>query len=508
MNYLPVLLSVSPLLVILVLMVGFRWSLIRTGVAAWIWTLAVAALAFGAGVDAIAISQAKALLLALDVLLIVWGALLFYSVCEEAGVVLAIGNGLAAAVPWRSVQALALAWVFASFLQGAGGFGVPVVITAPLLLASGFSPIQAVVLPFIGHAWAVTFGSLGTSFQALMSASRLGAETLAAPSAVLLGVLCLGSGLLVGWLIAGKGEFRRLLPIILVIGLAMSGTQFLLAVTGFWQVASLGGGLAGLLVVFFVGWLIRMGDPASGYHPDRKFILGLTGYLILIAVILCAQWIDPVREVLLSVEWKFSLPAAATSLGYSTPAEGGAGFAPLGHPGALLVYSSAAVFLFFRGWGWYPPQAVGKILRGTARKAASVSIGILLMVGVSTILSYSGMTARLAEGLSESVGAAFPAFAPWLGAIGAFLTGSNTNSNLLFAPLQQHMARSLEVPEKILLAAQTSGGAVGSVLSPAKVTLGSVAFRGSLGEGDVMRKLILPIGLLLLAASACTILLL
>jgi lactate permease len=504
-NPIPLLLSASPLLVILLLMAGLRWGLIRTGIAAWGWTLAVAVLFFGAGMPLVAVSQAKALLLALDVLAIVWGALLFYSVCDRAGVIRAVGDGLAGAIPGRGLLALALAWAFASFLQGAGGFGVPVVITAPLLLAAGFSPIQAVLLPSLGHGWAVTFGSLGTSFQALMSATGLDAGTLAAPSAILLGMLCLLSGVLVGIFSVERKEFVRLLPFVLVVGLFMAAVQYVLAVSGFWQVASLGGGLTGLLAIVALGILLRDRRLSPGFRPDRKFVLGLSAYLLLIAVVLSAKWIEPLRRALQSVEWNLSLPAVATSLGYATTAESGIGFTPLAHPGTLLACASLVVFLWFRVWGWYEPRAAGGIFRATTARAFPVSLGILLMVGVSTLLGYSGMTARLAEGLSAYVGAAFPAVAPWLGAAGAFLTGSNTNSNLLFAPLQQRMAHTLGVPEKILLAAQTAGGAVGSVLSPAKIGLGSAAFRSSLSEGDLMRKLLLPIGVLLAAASIFTV---
>jgi lactate permease len=92
--------------------------------------------------------------------------------------------------------------------------------------------------------------------------------------------------------------------------------------------------------------------------------------------------------------------------------------------------------------------------------------------------------------------------------LGAFLTGSNTNSNLLFAPLQQRMARVLGLPEKILLAAQTAGGAVGSVISPAKIGLGSTAFHDSPGEGEIMRGLLVPIVILLIGLSVGAILML
>ncbi len=69
------------------------------------------------------------------------------------------------------MQALLICWPFASFLQGVGGFGVPVAVTAPLLIGLGFTPLVAVVAPSLGHGWSVTFGSLGTSFQALMAAA-------------------------------------------------------------------------------------------------------------------------------------------------------------------------------------------------------------------------------------------------------------------------------------------------------------------------------------------------
>jgi lactate permease len=508
MNLLLMLLTILPFALILILMLGLRWNLTQTGLAAWGFTFFLAVVAFGAGLPLIAVSQAKAVFLALDVLYIVWGALLFYGVCEEAGVVQAIGTGFLRAIPWKNLRALTLGWAFASFLQGAGGFGVPVVITAPLLLAAGFPPLQAVLFPSIGHAWAVTFGSLGTSFQALMTASSLPAGTLAGPAAILLGGVCLLSGLMIGVLASERWEFFRILPVILAAGSVMAGVQYLLAVSGFWQIGSLVGGLAGLGVIFGIARFVRRGEQTASPAMDRKFLWGLAGYGVLLGVILCAQWIPPLHAALQSVHWRAEFSPTSTSLGFSSPAEPGKAIAPLGHPGALLVYTSAAVGLLFARLGFLQRSSPQAILRNTVRRAVPVSIGIFLMVGISAMYSQSGMMARLAEGLSSAAGGAFPAVAPWLGALGAFLTGSNTNSNLLFAPLQQRMAQTLGVPEKILLGAQTAGGAVGSVISPAKVGLGSNAFRGNPGEGEVMRAMLLPIAIFLIAVSAGALLLL
>jgi len=501
MNLLLILLSFLPFALILFLMLGLRWNLTQTGLAAWGLTFLLAVSAFGAGLPLIAVSQAKALFLVLDVLYIVWGALLFYGVCEEAGIVQAIGLGFIRAIPWKNLRALTLAWAFASFLQGAGGFGVPVVITAPLLLETGFSPLQAVLFPSIGHAWAVTFGSLGTSFQALMTASGLPAGALAGPSAILLGGVCLLSGLMIGILASGRSEFFRILPVIIAAGLVMAGVQYLLAVSGFWQIGSLGGGLAGLGVIFAIVWLAGRRQARVSQPPDRKFLWGLAGYGLLMAVILCAQWIPPLHAALQSVQWRSTFPATFTALGFVAAAEESKGIAPLGHPGALLVYASVAAAMLFAMPGFLRRSSPQTVLRNTVQRAVPVSIGIFLMVGISTIFSQAGMMARMADGIGTAMGGAFPAVAPWLGAMGAFLTGSNTNSNLLFAPLQHCMAQTLGLPQKILLAAQTGGGAVGSVISPAKVGLGSNSLRGSPGEGEVMRSLLIPIAILLIALS-------
>ncbi len=187
-------LAALPILVILVLMIGFRWGAARAGAAGYLTAFLVAVIFFGAGADVLAFAHAKAFLLSMDVLLIIWAAFLLYRVAEEAGAIKTIGRLLPSLTRDRGMQALLIGWVFASFLQGAGGFGVPVAVTAPLLAGLGFSPLAAVLIPSIGHGWAVTFGSLGSSFNALLSATGLDAPALAPASALYLGLACVLTG--------------------------------------------------------------------------------------------------------------------------------------------------------------------------------------------------------------------------------------------------------------------------------------------------------------------------
>jgi lactate permease len=124
-------------------MLRFRWGGARAGAVGWAVALGIAALRFGAGAPILAYAQLKGLLLTFFVLYIIWGALLFYRVTDEAGAARAIGAGLPRLTPDRGMQALLLGWVFSTFLQGVGGSGVPVAVTAPLLVGLGFPPLAA-----------------------------------------------------------------------------------------------------------------------------------------------------------------------------------------------------------------------------------------------------------------------------------------------------------------------------------------------------------------------------
>jgi lactate permease len=118
------------------------------------------------------------------------------------------------------------------------------------------------------------------------------------------------------------------------------------------------------------------------------------------------------------------------------------------------------------------------------------------------VMSHAGMTDTLARGMAAAVGAAFPLISPWIGAFGAFMTGSNTNSNVVFAALQQRTAEILALSVPWVLGAQTAGGAVGSVIAPTKIVVGAATAGLEGREGEVIRKLaryVLPLLLLLSA---------
>ncbi len=494
------LIALSPILAVLILMVGFRWGGSKAGPVGWLVALVVGVVFFGATPELLVYSQLKGVLLSLYVLYIVWMALVLYNVVNEAGAITVIGEGITRLTGDRTMQLLILSWTFSSFLQGVAGFGVPIAVVAPLLTGMGFNPVVAVAAVAIGHSWSVTFGDIASSFQALIGATGIEGSVLAPWSSIFLGMACFGCGLAAVHAYDGLRALRRALLAILLIGVAMSLTQYLLAVNGLWNLAGFVSGLVGLVAGMGVTRLpLYRRDAEIVANRKRKapsLYLAVSAYLILVVIVAGAELVPPLHSLLNSVVIRVHFPEVSTTYGWTTEAGPGRTISVFGHAGALLAYASLIAYLIYHRAGQYQPQALRRIWRKTVSSAIPSSIGIASMVGMALIMDHSGMVYLLAKGISESVGSVFPLFSPLIGTLGAFITGSNTNSNVIFAPLQQRTAELIGISVLIILGAQTTGGALGSMLAPAKVIVGCSTAGLAGQEGEVMKKT-LPYGLLI-----------
>jgi lactate permease len=481
-------LAFLPILAVLILMLRFRWGGAEAGAVGWAVALLVASLRFGAGWQLLAYAQLKGLLLTLFVVYYIWGALLFYRVADEAGAVEAIGVGLPRLTPDQGMQALLLGWVFSSFLQGVGGFGVPVAVVAPLLIGLGFPPLAAVVIPSVGHPWAVTFGSQGLSFFMLLGVTERSAGELAPWCAVMLGLACLACGAGTLWAAGGKRTLLAGLAPLSTIWLTMAGVQYLCVTSGLWSVGAMMAGLAGLAVG--VGWARwrankrRPADTADKPPAGMPIIWAPIPYALLVAIVLAAQ-IPLVSDFLSQVVIRVQFPELITARGWITPAGEGRSIDVFGHAAVLLVYASLATYVLFRRRGWYVPGATRRIVLGVARQAARSVLGTAAMVGMAVTMEHAGMTYLLADGIARVAGPTFPLASPFIGALGAFMTGSNANSNVVFGDLQQSVAALIGVSPLVILAAQTAGGAIGSAFAPAKIIVGCSTVETE--EGLVLR---------------------
>jgi lactate permease len=506
------LLALAPVLVVVVLMLVFRWGGSRAGGLGWFLAILVAALFFGAGFELLAVAQVKAVLLSLDVLLIIWTALLLFNVSREAGAIRMIGITLPRLTGDRVMQSLLIGWLMVSFIQGLGGFGVPVAVCAPMLVGLGYTPIQAVAMASLGDGWGVTFGSLGTSFQSLMAVTGLSYEELGPLSAVLIGIASFPSGLLVSVIGNGWKSLKRAFLPTLLLSLVMGVVQYFLVVNGLWTLGTTGASVVGLFVGFLLvrlpSYRTHAGEstavelPTDTHGKEKSLWLSLLGYEILVVLAFVINLVQPVKTFLSQVVFSLDFPEVVTRYGWVTVAGPGRGINLFAHPGTILFYSSIISYFIYRKIGYLEKGALKKIFGNVVKSGVNSSLGVLAMVGVASIMMHSGMTFLLAEGLSVSFSREiYPAIAPFIGALGAFITGSNTNSNVLFGALQQSAAELLALSVPLILAAQTAGGSLGSVLAPAKVIVGSSTVGLAGEEGAVMRK-ILGYGLITIVTVA------
>ena len=499
-------LSLAPILIILFLMVGFRWKASRAGGAGYLTALLIAWIWFKINLPTLAYAHAKAVFLIMDVLLIIWTAFLLYRVVAEAGGIEVLSKTLPHLTRDKGLQALLIGWIFASFLQGVGGFGVPTAVIAPILVGLGFSPLLAVVIPSLGHTWAVTFGSLGASFNAMMAVTGLGWEVLAGPAAIFLGITGLLVGVSVAMVTGGWKALSRLWIPIVIIAASMSAAQYLTVTLGLWNIGGLMGGTVGLAVGIPLALVLRDNHQTRSEFPWRDLLISLAGYGVLIGLTLVIQLVPGVKPFLSQVRIGFDFPATITGAGYVVPAGPGRQLYLLRHAGMILLISSLAAYLIFRSAGWYREGALGRILFSTGQRVISSSVGITSIVMMAVIMGHAGMTDKLAHGFSSGIGWFYPAVSPWIGALGAVMTGSNANSNLVFSALQLRTAEILGLPAAFILAAQTTGGALGSVAAPTKVIVGASTAGLEGKEGEIMRKLLPVICILLLLTSLMTFL--
>jgi len=364
---------------------------------------------------------------------------------------------------------------------------LPIAIVAPMLVGLGVQPIIAVAAVAVGHAWSVTFGDMGIIWQTLIGIVKMDSASLAPMSALLLGIACL----LCGFAAARILGYARRAPFVVVIAIAMSLAQYALAGLDITPLAAFGAGAAGV-----VGGILFSIRPGRFLKPSKSLVAALLSYGSLTALMSAIFLIPSLRSTLDQVMWRMAFPQVATTTGFVTPAGFGQAFRFLTHPGASILLIALLSYALFARLRFCASNSWRLALSATWKSAAPSSVGIITMVGLAALMEHAGMTLLLARAMSNMMGVAFPIVSPLIGILGAFASGSNNNSNVLFASLQHNAATMLDLDPRVMIAAQTTGGSLGSMIAPAKLIVGcsTVGLKGR--DGEVLR-VTLPYGLLI-----------
>ncbi|MEX2639907.1 MAG: L-lactate permease [Balneolales bacterium] len=508
-------LAIVPILVLLVLLIGLRWKAPEAGSVGMFIAAAIAIFIYQAPAETVAVAGGKGVWDAIFILFVVWPALWLYQITERAGAFDALRKGIERFSSNELFLVLAFGWVFASFLQGIAGFGTPIAVVAPLLVALGVRPVYAVAIPLIGHAWANMFGTLAVGWLATLQVIDLQSlvET-AFQTAILLWIPNLVSGFVIAWLFGRMPAVIHAWPMVVIITLIHGGGQLALVV---WDpvLSTFLASAVALLALYPLSRWSRYDERAESIEDrpamiedkgadkeqedEDEPIMGLwmagMPYVILTVAAIIALVIPPVEQALEQVEVGLPFPAVETGYGHENEAEEPySPFTPLTHPGTFLLIAAVGGWAVYRSRGYYDKWAEreesGSVWSGLAGNAIPASIAIVAFLVMSKLMDHSGQTEVLALGIADVAPPAVFAFASnWIGVLGAFMTSSNTASNILFAPLQQETVLAVDaLSEASIIGAQSAGGALGNSIAPANVVLGT-GTAGIIGqEGEVLRK--------------------
>lgn len=490
-------LAIVPVAVVLVLMLGARWSAATAGAVAALIALGIAigGFAFGGPDDPFGVVAgiigvlAEAGFISATVIAIIGPALGIHHLQQRTGATQRLQRALATLTPDPRVAALLIAWFFALFMEGAAGFGTPVALAAPFLVAAGFTPVMAVTAAMVGHAAGVSFGAVGTPVAAQVGITGLpGAELAAAtaPYHVALGwVLVIVVVVTISRAVPGA----RLWPWGVLAGVSFFAPFWIIAATIGPELPTLGGALVGAIVFVGVRAAIqrrRSGaarpqqqavvppdtGPADG-HPDQMSTwAAATPYLTLIAAVLATRLVPPIDDALSGVEISWEMAGGFTG-----------SVRPLTHPGLLLTIG----FLAGAAAQHAGARSARAAFRSATRQLVPVVVALLAMVTIARTMSQAGMTEELALA-AAGVGGAWPLLSPVVGALGTFVTGSATASNILFTELQQETALASDLDAPTLIGAQGFGAAVGNIVCPHNVVAAAATVGLSGQEGAILRR--------------------
>lgn len=529
------LLSAAPILFAAILLVGLKWPAKRAMPIVFVVAGSVALAFWGVSFRQITASSIQGLFITFDILYIIFGAILLLNTLKHSRAIVAIRSGFAGISRDRRVQVVIIAWLFGSFIEGASGFGTPAAIAAPLMVALGFPPMAAVMIGMMIQSTAVTFGAAGTpiligvrgglespELQAQLASAGMGLNdylrAIAARAAVLHGIVGTLMPLLMVMMLTryfGKRkswtEGLSAAPFAIFGGLAFTVPYTLTGVFLGPEFPTLLGSLVGLAVVTTAarrGFLIPKDSwefpPTSENNPERmkaaehpidsspdeRMSSGLAwAPYLLVALFLVISRLPrlPVGRAMRSVAvaWPRIL---GTDVAASTQ--------PLYLPGTILVAVVVITFFLHRMDYKQIRRAVAessRILLG----AGFVLIFTVPMVRIyinsgTNSLGLSSMPVSMAEWIASRVGAVWPLFSPSIGALGAFIAGSNTVSNLMLSLFQYSVAQRLLISGTLIVALQAVGGAAGNMIAIHNVVAASASV-GVLGhEGATLRRTILP----------------
>ncbi|MDN4502670.1 L-lactate permease [Alteromonadaceae bacterium BrNp21-10] len=520
MTLLHTLTALMPVASVLLFLVILRWPAMKAMSISLVITALMTTYIWHVPIIQISASILEGWIIAASILIIVFGALFLLNTLTQGGAITVIRAGFIGITPDRRIQLIIIAWLFGSFLEGASGFGTPAAICAPLLLALGFNPLAAVALALIADSSSVSFGAVGT--PVLVGISK-GLDSVTASQLQQISTTAISIDMFVGVLIPlmlvsiltrfwGQNKSYKeglaLWPFALFSGFAFLFPAWLVANILGPEFPSIIGGLVGLILVisavkfnFLVPKTVwrfpqDQGQQAAD-NPNRIIAPNnttLSLYMawapyVLVAVLLVLTRLNslPFKALLAKVKIEFT-DILGTDISNS--------ISPLYLPGFIFVIVCVITFFLHSMTAKQALTALSTSAKTVIPTALTLATAVpLVRIFINSNIegaALGSMPKELAATMAELFGQAWPMAASFVGALGAFISGSATFSNMMFADLQQATAQNLGIAEHFILALQILGSNAGNMICVVNVVAACSVVGLSGKEGAVIRLTLIP----------------
>ncbi|MGO2313601.1 L-lactate permease [Brachybacterium tyrofermentans] len=516
------LVALLPLLTIFLTLGVLRWKAHWAGLAALVVAMLVAAVAYGMPVDLVALSATEGLAFGLfPIMWIVLNAIWLYELTVRSGRFEDLRLVIDAISDDPRVQAIIIAFCFGGLLEALAGFGAPVAITGVMLMAVGFTAMRAATVVLLANTAPVAFGAIAIPIITAGNLTGIPYQHIGAIIGHQAPFFAAVVPLFLVFLVDGKRGVKQLWPLALVVGLTFAISQFVssnfISVELTDIIASLAGLAAAVIMLQF--WTPEGGkDALEKMRGEReteqagpvdtgsaggavattartdvrltpgRVLMALFPYLLVIAIFSASKLIPVLSSALAATDIKIPWPGLDGQVLTADGELAGStvyAFQWLSSPGTLLLITGIIVAIVYR---LSLRDAADVYLTNLVKLRYSI-LTVASVLALAYVMNLSGQTITIGTWIAGT-GAAFAFLSPILGWLGTAVTGSDTSANALFATLQQTAAEKAGLDPALLVAANTSGGVVGKMISPQNLTIAATAV-GLLGqESAIFRKVI------------------
>ena len=477
--YLLFMIALIPIVWLMVSLVGLKISGHKTTPLSLGITLMLAITVWGMpAIDAVSAGLEGAAMAIWPIMIVIIAAVFIYNLSLYTKGMDVIKSMMTGITTDKRILVLILAWGFGGFLEAIAGFGTAVAIPASIMAALGFEPVFAAIICLIANTTPTAFGAIGLPVSTLAQVAGLEVNELSYAVALQL-VLLIVIVPMVLVMITEKSvkAIKGVFGISLVSGVAFAVPQLLASKYMGAELPAILGSVVCLVTT--IAW-------AKLYHKDkaqknakkistRQACMAWLPFVLVFLIIIATSSLFPsINKMLAAVQTAVPI--------YSGPGGHPYSFVWLANPGTLIIFAGIIGGLL---QGVKLTEVVG-VLGKTVRQMTNSAITIVSIVALAKVMSYSGMIKSIAVVLVSVTGSAYPLIAPVIGALGTFVTGSDTSANVLFGGLQVEAARSLSLNPYWLAAANAAGATAGKMISPQSIAVATAATGLAGAEGKIL----------------------